>query len=209
MDKKQVSLAVIRRLPRYHRYLEELLSNDINKISSKELSERMGLTASQIRQDFNCFGGFGQQGYGYNVELLYNEISEILGISDIKRAVLVGVGNLGRALANNPDFFRHGLRLVGAFDVNPDIVGKSVGGCPVMHIDAIEPFLERNQADLAILAVPPSVVMAVADRLFELGVRGFWNFSNVDIDIPGATFENVHLADSLMTLHYRKRNNEN
>jgi len=201
--KKAVSIAVVRRLPRYYRYLEELLRNNITKISSKELSDRMGLTASQIRQDFNCFGGFGQQGYGYNVELLYSEISEILGISTVKDAIIIGVGNLGRALANNRDFFMHGFRLVGAFDVNMDIVGRTVGGQTVRHSDELEKFLEENHVDMAILSVPPTVVRSMVDRLTACGIKAFWNFSNVDIRIEGVMFENVHLVDSLMTLHYR------
>ncbi len=204
----KVSMAVIRRLPRYYRYLGELLRNDIQKVSSKDLSEKMGLTASQIRQDFNCFGGFGQQGYGYNVEILYNEIGDILGINTIKTAIMVGAGNLGKALGNHINFEKRGFKLIGIFDVNEGVIGKVIGGITVTHANELSDFLEKNHVDMAILTAPKVETENLVDLLVSLGVKGFWNFSNMDITRQGAVFENVHLGDSLMTLRYAMNKNE-
>ncbi|MGI6031297.1 MAG: redox-sensing transcriptional repressor Rex [Eubacteriales bacterium] len=206
MSKDRVSMAVVRRLPRYHRYLGELLANDITKVSSKDLSEKMGLTASQIRQDFNCFGGFGQQGYGYNVEILYNEIGSILGLDRIKNAILVGAGNLGRALSNHINFKRRGFQLVGIFDVSDAVIGRTINGVPVRHVSEIPQLVQETRVDMAILTVPKGETIAIVDELIGLGVTGFWNFSNMDIQRDGVCFENVHLSDSLMTLCYGMSN---
>lgn len=206
MGKNAVSMAVVRRLPRYYRYLGELLNNDVARVSSKDLSEKMGLTASQIRQDFNCFGGFGQQGYGYNVELLHNEIGNILGLNEVKNCILVGAGNLGRALGNHINFKRRGFKLVGIFDVSENIVGKSIGGIVVQHVDEMEHLLQDVKVEMAILTAPKEETIDIVDRLIACGVHGFWNFSNMDIQREGVYFENVHLGDSLMTLCYSMSN---
>ncbi len=206
MGKNTVSMAVVRRLPRYYRYLGELLNNDVARVSSKDLSEKMGLTASQIRQDFNCFGGFGQQGYGYNVELLHNEIGNILGLNEVKNCILVGAGNLGRALGNHLNFKRRGFQLVGIFDVSENIVGKSIGGITVQHVDEMETLLRDMKVEMAILTAPKEETIAIVDRLIACGIYGFWNFSNMDIQREGVYFENVHLGDSLMTLCYSMSN---
>lgn len=202
--KKKVSIAVIRRLPRYYRYLSDLLSMDITRVSSRELSARMGITASQIRQDLNCFGGFGQQGYGYNVELLYNEIGNILGVNSKFQTVIIGAGNMGRALAHYGNFEKRGFHIIGIFDVNPDLVGEKINDMSVMHLDQIEEFAKKNQVDIAILTIPYDQTREVAERVARLGIKGLWNFSPMDIKLPYDTvIENVHLSDSLMVLGYR------
>lgn len=202
---KPVSISVVRRLPRYHRFLGELLKNEVRRISSRELSVRMGLTASQIRQDLNCFGGFGQQGYGYNVEALYNEIEHILGLDKAYKTILVGVGNLGRAVANHMPFDGKGFELIGLFDSSPDVVGQSVRGVAVMDVAELESFCKSNKPDVAILCTPRGATQGIADKLVELGVRGFWNYSHYDIAMyhPEVAVEKVHLSDSLMTLCYK------
>jgi len=203
-SKKKVSIAVIRRLPRYYRYLSDLLKMDITRISSKELSARMGITASQIRQDLNCFGGFGQQGYGYNVEYLYNEIGKILGVNKSFTTIIIGAGNMGQALANYGNFEKRGFKLVGIFDVNPKVSGKKIKNIEIMHIDKIEGFLKENKVDIAILTVPHEHTPEVADRVARLGIKGLWNFSPMDLKLPyDVVIENVHLSDSLMVLGYR------
>ncbi len=208
-NKREVPMVVIRRLPRYYRYLGELLKQGVTRISSKHLSEKMGVTASQIRQDLNCFGGFGQQGYGYKIENLYYEIGEILGLSRGYQTIIVGAGNLGRALANHAGFEKRGFHLVGIFDNSDAMVGQNLHGIEVQHIDALEKFFETNKADIAILAVPKSSVKELADRLIALGIKGLWNFSYTDIDVPEhVAVENVHLTDSLMTLAYKLKKNE-
>jgi redox-sensing transcriptional repressor len=211
--KKKVSIAVIRRLPRYYRYLSDLLKMDITRISSKELSVRMGITASQIRQDLNCFGGFGQQGYGYNVESLYNEIGNILGLNDKFQTIIIGAGHMGQALSNYPNFEKRGFKLVGIFDVNPKLVGESINGIEIHHLDNVEDFISHNKVDIAILCVPYNHTAAVADRVARVGVKGLWNFSPMDLKIPyDVVVENVHLSDSLMVLGFRLNemiNNEN
>jgi len=202
--KKKVSIAVVKRLPRYYRYLADLLKMDITRISSKELSARMGITASQIRQDLNCFGGFGQQGYGYNVESLYNEIGKILGLDNDYRAIIVGAGNMGQALANYENFERRGFKIVGIFDVDPELVGRHIKGLEVLHSDTLDEFTKSNKVDVAMLCVPYDKTPIVADRVARLGIKGLWNFSPMDLKLPyDVVIENVHLSDGLMVLGYR------
>lgn len=204
MTSKKVSIAVIKRLPRYHRYLNDLLEVGIKRISSKELSIRMGITASQIRQDLNCFGGFGQQGYGYNVESLYNEIGNILGINKTFYAIIIGAGNMGQALANYVNFEKRGFRIIGIFDSNPDIIGKTIKDIEVMRTDDLDDFVINNTVDIAMLCVPHEVTASIADKVGRLGIKGLWNFSPMDLKISyDVVVENVHLSDSLMVLGYK------
>lgn len=206
-EEKKVSLVVVKRLPRYYRYLGELLSKQVYRVSSRELSDKMGVTASQIRQDLNCFGGFGQQGYGYNVEMLYNEIAAILGLDRGYKTIIVGAGNLGHALANHTNFERRGFRLIGIFDSDPDIAGREMGGLIVQSSDQMAEFVKREKPDIAILTVPKKAVNQVADELVKLGIKGLWNFSYAELQLPdGVAVENVHLSDSLMTLSYKIAN---
>lgn len=189
---------------RYYRYLSDLLKLGITRISSKELSSRMGITASQIRQDLNCFGGFGQQGYGYNVEYLYNEIGNILGVNEAFKVIIIGAGNMGQALANYSNFEKRGFRLTGIFDINSSLVGKKIRDIEIMHLDSLERFVSENEVDIAILCVPYEHTPAVADKVARLGVKGLWNFSPMDLKLPyDVIIENVHLSDSLMVLGYR------
>lgn len=204
-NEKYISKAVIRRLPRYFRYLKELIDSGIMRISSKELSERMNLTASQIRQDLNCFGGFGQQGYGYNVRYLYEEISKILGVNKGYTAIIVGIGNLGKALINTPMFEKRGITVRGLFDVSEQTVGKQFGKHTVMHLDNMAEFCADKKIDIAILTLPRNQVYETSKLLAKAGVKGFWNFSNAELaleDYPDVKIENVHLGDSLMALSY-------
>ncbi len=200
---QKVSMAVIRRLPKYHRYLEGLLHREIFRISSKELSRIMGLTASQIRQDLNCFGGFGQQGYGYNVEELYNEIGKILGLTRTYKSVIVGAGNLGQALANYSDFQRKGFKLVGMFDINPKLIGLKIRDVEIYDVDKLVDFVRENEVEVGIMSVPLEKAQETADKLVEGGVRGIWNFAPFDVKVPDhIVIENVHLSESLYTLAY-------
>ena len=202
---KRISQAVIRRLPRYFRYLRDLLDCGITRISSGELSERMNVTASQIRQDLNCFGGFGQQGYGYNVKYLYGEISKILGVDRGYSAVIIGVGNLGRALISTPMFEKRGVTVRGLFDIAPETVGRTFGEHTVQHTDTMCDFCKEHPIDIAILTLPKTAVYSAAETLAGAGVRGFWNFSNAELalpDHPEVIIENVHMGDSLMALCY-------
>ena len=203
-NSKQISNAVIRRLPRYFRYLRELIRSGISRISSKELSEKMNVTASQIRQDLNCFGGFGQQGYGYNVNHLYGKISNILGTDRGYTAIIVGIGNLGKALANNPLFEKRGVKITGLFDASSEVIGTDVGGMTVLDFAEIESFLAENKADIAVLTVPKNQAKIVAEKLASCGIRGFWNFSNMELTLSefNVRIENIHLGDTLMTLCY-------
>lgn len=204
MASKKISMAVIKRLPRYHRYLHDLLGLGIKRVSSKELSTRMGITASQIRQDLNCFGGFGQQGYGYNVESLYNEIGNILGINKTFNCIIIGAGNMGQALSNYGNFEKRGFSIIGIFDVNPAVIGKKIKDIEVMHLNDIDEFILHNKVDIAILCVPYRETAALADRVAKLGVKGLWNFSPMDLKMPyDIIIENVHLSDSLMVLGYK------
>ncbi len=204
-NQKKISNAVIRRLPRYFRYLRELMRNDIMRISSRELSERMNITASQIRQDLNCFGGFGQQGYGYNVKYLYNEISHILGVDEGISAVIVGIGNMGKALVNNPLFEKRDIKVKGLFDTNPKVIGTSFGDLTVMDAKDMVKFCNDNFIDIAVLTIPKSAAQDTLNTLSQTGIVGVWNFSNAEISSPEGkdiTIENVHLGDSLMVLCY-------
>ena len=203
-----VSISVIKRLPRYYRFLGELKSKGIVRISSKDLSEKMGFTASQIRQDLNCFGGFGQQGYGYNIESLYNEIGKILGVDKTRKAILIGAGNLGKAVALHMSFEARGFNLIGVFDKNPALSGQMLRGIPIRHIDGLFDFCKDNSPVVAVLCIPSAAAETLAPQLVQLGIKGFWNFSHYDISInhPNVAVENVHLSDSLMTLSYHVSN---
>jgi len=205
MKKQNVSDAVIRRLPRYYRYLDDRHMKGIVRISSSTLGEKMGITASQIRQDLSCFGEFGQQGYGYNVEELRAEIGHILGVDERHRIIVVGAGNLGRALMQNFHFKDAGFLLEAAFDVSPALVGSQIAGVPVLDMSELERFVPAHRPDVAVLTVPQSAAQPTADRLIDLGVRGFWNFTNVELTsgISSVRFQDVHFADSLLTLSYR------
>jgi len=204
VSKQEISASVIRRLPRYHRFLGALCKKGIVRISSKELSEQMGLTASQIRQDLNCFGGFGQQGYGYNVCALYDEIGRILDTAAHHRAILIGLGNFGRAIASHVRFPECGCELIGLFDANPFVAGKDLRGMPVHHIDTLAGFCHQEHPEIAILCVPDSAVQQLAEKLCTLGVKAFWNFTHCDLQLadPSVLVENVHLADSLLMLTF-------
>lgn len=205
---KNVPLVVIRRLPRYYRYLTDLKDMGIERISSQALSKKLGFTASQVRQDLNCFGGFGQQGYGYNVGILRGEISKILGLNKGYKVIIIGAGNLGHALLNYPGFSKRGFKFVGIFDNNPAMVGKSAGKLKVTGMEDLESFCEKNRPDIAALAIPREGTAEVARKLEALGVKGLWNFSHVEIT-SHLPVENVHLSDSLMTLSYKIASEEN
>ncbi len=203
MDEKEISQAVIGRLPRYFRYLGELKDEGVERISSQELSGLMKVTASQIRQDFNNFGGFGQQGYGYNVEHLYNEIGKILGLDRQHNFIIVGAGNLGRALGNYINFERRGFIFRGIFDQDPAVIGMEVRGVRVMAMEELERFIRENDIGIAVLTVPKNDAPGVAERLVQTGIRAIWNFAHVDLNVPAEIqVENVHLSDSLMKLSY-------
>lgn len=200
-----ISMLVIRRLPRYYRFLTELQAEGVMRISSKELADKMKLTASQVRQDFNCFGGFGQQGYGYSVEQLKNEIESILGINVTKKAILVGAGNLGRAVASHMAFEPKGINLIGIFDKNEQLIGTRLRNVIIANTSQIELFCKKNAPNLAILCVPKDAAQTLSRRLYAMGIRYYWNFSHYDLttDYPDVIVENVHMSDSLMTLCYR------
>ena len=202
--KPAVSDAVIKRLPRYHRYLGDLLSDGRLRISSAELSEIMNVTASQIRQDLNCFGGFGQQGYGYNIKYLYDKISELLGVTQGYTAVIAGAGNLGRALASTRMFGRRGVTRLALFDVDEKIVGTEIYGIKVYHIDELYDFCKREKVDIGVLTVPKDAAYKVAVTMAHAGVKGIWNFANTELELEfdSVTVENIHLGDSLMRLCY-------
>jgi redox-sensing transcriptional repressor len=199
--KKDISMAVIRRLPKYHRYLRELLKNDVDRISSKELGEKIGFTASQIRQDLNCFGDFGQQGYGYNVKELLNEISGILGLSKEYKMIIIGAGNIGQAIANYTRFEKLAFNLVGIFDVNPKIIGLKIRDVEVIDIDELVSFLKTTPIDIGVICVSKNNAQTVSDIMVSNGVKGIWNFAPVDLQVPeDIIVENVHLSESLLTL---------
>ena len=208
MKEQRISMSVVRRLPRYYRLLCELVDSGVEHLSSKELADRMGLTASQVRQDFNCFGEFGQQGYGYITAKLKQEVGEILGLNAIRPAVLIGVGNIGRGIVTHMDFNRYGLKLCGVLDRNPTLSGQELVGLSIRSTDELEEVCAAHQVQVAILCVPKSAAPALVERLLSCGVRGFWNFSHYDIaqHHPEAIAENVHLGDSLMTLAYQLEN---
>lgn len=199
-----ISTSVIKRLPRYYRFLGELQKQGVERISSRELSALMKLTASQIRQDLNCFGGFGQQGYGYHVDELHNEIGKILGVDKHFKTILIGAGNLGKAIATHINFETRGCHLIGIFDVNPKLVGEDVAGIKIAHTDTLADFCEKNTPMVAVLCIPKANTQAIADKLVSLGLKAFWNFSHYDlsIDYDNIVVQNVHLGDSLLTLTY-------
>lgn len=209
-DYSAVSPAVIKRLPRYFRYLRELLHHDILRISSSELSEMMNVTASQIRQDLNCFGGFGQQGYGYNVKYLYGKISDILGVSSNFNAVIIGAGNLGHAIAGSNMFEHRNMNLIGIFDVAPAIIGKKIADYRVMDMAELPAFAKKRPIDIAILTVPKEFAQETAQTIANIGIKGLWNFTSTELDLKvhGIMVENVHMGDSLMRLMYEINNNE-
>ena len=206
--RQEVSKAVIQRLPRYYRNICELKAEGAQRISSRALAERMGLTASQIRQDFNCFGGFGQQGYGYNVEELRAEIGHILGVDNNHHLIMIGVGNLGHALLQNFPFSQSGFTVDAAFDVSPAVIGTVVNNVPVYAMSELDHFLQDHPVDVGVLTIPQSVAQDTASHLINLGVKGFWNFTNIELSsqLPDVQFENIHFADSLLTLSYRIAN---
>ncbi len=203
-NERQVPAVVIKRLPRYYRYLSDLLKADIKRISSGALSRKMNVTASQIRQDFNYFGGFGQQGYGYNVEHLYRAIGDILGLNSRNNTVIIGVGNLGMALANHGAFEKRGFKITALFDNSEKVIGRVINGNTVRAVDELEDYISKNRVDIAILTVPKASTQELADRLVRSGVKGILNFSYTELKTDGsAAIENVHLSDSLMTLSYK------
>lgn len=208
MKKENISDAVIRRLPRYYRQLTDLCARGVVRISSHSLGQEMNITASQIRQDFSCFGEFGQQGYGYNVEELRSEIGHILGVDNDHHLIMIGVGNLGRALLQNFKFSQAGFTVDAAFDVSPAIIDSVVNGVPVYSMSMLESYIKKHNVDVVVLTIPQSVAQDTADRLIEMGVHGFWNFTNVELSCadPDVKFENIHFADSLLTLSYRIAN---
>lgn len=203
-----ISSSVIKRLPRYYRFLGELKALGMTRISSRELSERMGLTASQIRQDLNCFGGFGQQGYGYNIELLQQEIAKILGLDVPKTAILIGMGNMGRAVTMHMNFDNKGFKVIGLFDNKESLVGQMVRNLPIRSSADLDEFCRENRPEVAILCIPKESAKDVAHQLVNLGIKGFWNFSHYDLALEyhDIVVENVHLSDSLMTLSYQLTN---
>ena len=204
VEQKEISQAVIRRMPRYYRYLGELLDAGVERISSNKLSHRMNVTASQIRQDLNNFGGFGQQGYGYNVKYLYEEIGKILGLDRTHNIIVIGAGNLGQALANYVKFEKLGFVIIGLFDVDCALSGKAVRGIDIHMLDELEDFCRKNRVDIAALTMPKEKADAIANRLVNIGIRAIWNFAHVDLELidRDVVVENVHLSDSLMHLSY-------
>lgn len=206
---RDISMSVIKRLPRYHRFLSELQKSGQIRTSSKELAEKMGLTASQIRQDFNCFGGYGQQGYGYNVDQLTEAIGNILGLGSKTKAILIGSGNLGKAIASHLVFTNKGFSLVAVFDSDKSLSGTKINNLTVESTDNLKSFCKENKPSVAVLCIPTKVAKGVVDELMDLGIKGFWNFTHYDIlsKYPNAYVENVHLNDSLMTLSYLMNSN--
>ena len=203
MESRGISRAVIRRLPRYYRYLGELLENGVERISSSDLSKRMKVTASQIRQDLNNFGGFGQQGYGYNVKYLYTEIGKILGLEENHNFIIIGAGNLGQALANYTSFENRGFILKGIFDVNPRLEGVTIRGVQIRMMDELSSFIRDNDVEIGVLTIPKEKAIGVANLLVDNGVRAIWNFAHTDLNLPdNVIVENVHLSESLMQLSY-------
>ncbi len=203
VDDKVISQAVVARLPRYYRYLGDLKNSGIERISSQDLSKLMKVTASQIRQDFNNFGGFGQQGYGYNVEYLYNEIAKILGLDQSYNLIIIGAGNLGQALAKYVNFERRGFMVKGIFDKNPALYGKELRGIAVQPVEQIERFVRENDIDIAVLTIPKEGAVRTAELLVRCNIKAIWNFAHVDLNVPESiVVENVHLSDSLMKLSY-------
>ncbi|MBQ3583162.1 MAG: redox-sensing transcriptional repressor Rex [Lachnospiraceae bacterium] len=210
MTKDGISRAVVKRLPRYYRYLGEILESGVERISSNELSQKMNVTASQIRQDLNNFGGFGQQGYGYNVEHLYLEIGKILGVDKKHNMIIIGSGNLGQAIANYTNFEKRGFVVTGLFDKNPDLHGKIVRGMEVLPMERLEQFIVEHNIDIAALTIPKQEAVKVAERLVDCGIKAIWNFAHTDLNLPKEiVVENVHLSESLMRLSYNLTREEN
>lgn len=205
MKRENISSMVVKRLPRYYRFLAQLKKEGVVRISSRELAEKMGITASQIRQDLNCFGGFGQQGYGYNIAALQGEIGKILGLDTPVNCILIGAGNLGRTIATHIDFEERGFKLIGIFDNKESFAGQMVRGLPIRHIANLDDFCRENMPQIAVLCVPQESAPALGDQLVGLGIKGIWNFSHYDFGLryPDISVENVHLGDSLMVLRYR------
>ncbi len=208
MKKENISDAVIRRLPRYYRHLAELCKRGVVRISSHSLGQEMNITASQIRQDFSCFGEFGQQGYGYNVEELRAEIGHILGVDKDHHLIMIGVGNLGHALLQNFPFSQTGFSVDAAFDVAESVIGSTINGVRVYALDALEEYIRDHDVDVVVLTIPQAVAQETANQLIAWGVHGFWNFTNIELSSsnPDVKFENIHFADSLLTLSYRIAN---
>ena len=203
MEERQISKAVIKRLPRYYRYLGEILDSGMESISSGELSSRMKVTASQIRQDLNHFGGFGQQGYGYNVKYLHDEIGKILGIDQSHNMVVIGGGNMGQALSKYASFEKNGFKIKGIFDVNPDLIGKKIGNIQIYPTSDLREFVKREKIEIAVLTLPKSAASEMADILVSCGIKAIWNFAHTDLNVPkDVVVENVHLFDSLLRLSY-------
>lgn len=204
MKRVKVSNNVIRRLPRYLRKLDELSESGVDKISSRQLGELLGLTSSQVRQDFNCFGEFGQQGYGYRVSALREQIAGILGMDRGFSAILIGVGNIGRALMENFCFGDWGVKLAAAFDVKPALIGTQYKGVPIRSIEELDRYLQENPVDIAVLTVPKAAAMGVTETLTAHGIDAIWNFTNVELTAPNSStlVENVHFSDSLLSLSY-------
>lgn len=204
MEERKISRAVIGRLPRYYRYLGDLMEAQVERISSSDLSKKMHVTASQIRQDLNNFGGFGQQGYGYNVKYLYSEIAKILGIDRQHNVIIIGAGNLGQAIANYTNFERRGFVIRGMFDINPKLIGLVIRGIEIRSVDDLETFIRENEIQIAALTIPKTKAPEIADRLVNAGIRAIWNFAHTDLVVPeDVVVENVHLSESLMRLSYR------
>ena len=204
MKRTNISNNVIRRLPRYLRKLDDLASKGEERISSGELGRQMGLTPSQIRQDFSCFGEFGQQGYGYNIDSLRKEIGQILGTYRDYSAILVGPGHLGTALIENFDYIIEGYSFLGAFDIRPEIIGSQIAGYPVYDIATMGEFVKEHKVDIAILTLPRDAAQELTDVLVDAGIRAIWNFTNVELDVgdSGTLVENIHFADSMLVLTY-------
>ena len=209
MEQKPISKAVIARLPRYYRHLGELMEEGVERISSNDLSIRMKVTASQIRQDLNNFGGFGQQGYGYNVKYLYTEIAKIMGVDRQHNLIIIGAGNLGQAIANYANFERRGFMIKGMFDINPRLIGRVIRGAEIMGVENLEDFIVEHEVQIAALTIPKTKAPEIADRLVAAGIKGIWNFAHIDLVVPeDVIVENVHLSESLMRLSYRICNME-
>ena len=203
MEERQISKAVIKRLPRYYRYLGEILDSGMERISSGELSSRMKVTASQIRQDLNHFGGFGQQGYGYNVKYLHEEIGKILGLDQTHNMIVVGGGNMGQALSKYAAFERNGFKIRGIFDVNPELIGRKIGNIPIYSVDEMSDFIKKENVEIAALTLPKAAAPEMTDILVSCGIKAIWNFAHTDLNVPkDVVVENVHLFDSLMRLSY-------
>lgn len=204
VEEREISQAVIQRLPRYYRYLGDLLDNDVERISSNDLSKRMNVTASQIRQDLNNFGGFGQQGYGYNVKYLHTEIGKILGLNEHHNFIIIGAGNLGQALANYASFETSGFVLTGVFDINPKLIGQKIRGVEIRALEQLKEFINENHVEIAVLTIPKNSAADVVELLSDTQIKGIMNFAHTDLKLPKHIIvENVHLSDSLMKLSYK------